>query len=90
MEPSWERDSDVPIDQGLLAQSSRIPTPIGGVSSSIDYAPSCLFVALYAVLIPVAIYRLCRKSSRNLILIFTLGLLGERYVSSTASPPLHS
>ena len=80
MELSWERDDDLRSHPELLAQSLRIPTPIGGVPSSIDYAPSCLFVALYAVLIPVAIYRLCRKSSRNLILIFTLGLLGERYV----------
>ena len=70
-------------DQSLLG--ALIPAPIGGVPAPLDYVPSYLFVALYALLVPVAVYRICAKRSRNLIVIFTLGLIVERYVISTIS-----
>ena len=67
-------------DEVLPPQLPVIPSPVGGTPSPTDFAPSCLFVALYALLVPLALYRICAKSSRNLIVVFTLGLLMERYV----------
>ncbi|RPD63939.1 hypothetical protein L227DRAFT_521180 [Lentinus tigrinus ALCF2SS1-6] len=64
--------------QVLPPQLPVIPSPIGGTPSPVDYAPSCLFLALYALLVPMALYRLCARSSRNLIVVFTLGLIVER------------
>ncbi|RDX44851.1 hypothetical protein OH76DRAFT_1408642 [Lentinus brumalis] len=67
-------------DQALPPQLPFIPSPVGGTPSPIDYAPSCLFVALYALLVPLALYRIFARSSRNLIVVFTLGLIVERIV----------
>ncbi|KAI0702927.1 hypothetical protein C8T65DRAFT_741412 [Cerioporus squamosus] len=67
-------------DQALPPQLSIIPSPVGGTPSPIDFAPSCLFVALYALLVPLALYRIFARSSRNLIVVFTLGLVVERIV----------
>ena len=67
-------------DQTYPPPLSRVPAPIGGVPSPLDYAPSCLFTTLYALLVPVALYRLCAPRSRNLIVVFTLGVIVERCV----------
>ena len=75
--------------QTLPPPLARIPAPIGGVPSELDFAPSCLFVALYASLVPIALYRLFARSSRNLIVIFSLGFLVERCVRAPSiHPPL--
>jgi hypothetical protein len=54
-----------------------------------DLAPSILFAALYGLLIPLFIYRLCRKRSRTAVLSGTVGFLVERSVLRSIIIYLH-
>ncbi|THH00013.1 hypothetical protein EW026_g2447 [Hermanssonia centrifuga] len=60
--------------------SHTFPAPIGGVPAQIDFAPSILFVILYAFLSILAIYRLARSSSRSLVLAGTVAFVVERII----------
>ena len=82
---AWAHFPGIDDDQALPSPLARFPAPIGGVPSAIDYAPSCVFVVLYALLVPVAVYRLCARGSRNLIVVFSLAFLVVRYVARRPS-----
>jgi len=56
------------------------PSPVGGVSLTPDYAPSILFVILYGSLIPVFVYRLSNRRSRNTLIVGTFIFSVERVV----------
>ena len=57
------------------------PAPVGGVPDSLDFAPSIVFAVLYALIAPIAIWRITHPRSRNTVLIGTTFFSVERYVS---------
>ncbi|KAF8893385.1 hypothetical protein BD779DRAFT_1435862 [Infundibulicybe gibba] len=57
------------------------PPLVGGFAVHADFAPSILFAALYLCLIPIYIYRLAKKQSRNTVILGTFGFIIERIVS---------
>ncbi|KAF9462282.1 hypothetical protein BDZ94DRAFT_1261516 [Collybia nuda] len=56
------------------------PTPVGGTLLQNDFAPSILFAVLYALLIPLMVYRAWDKRSRTLLLLGTAIFGIERVV----------
>ncbi|KAF9522656.1 hypothetical protein CPB83DRAFT_864127 [Crepidotus variabilis] len=54
------------------------PAPVGGTPLTIDFAPSIVFSALYGLLIPLMVYRMCGRRSRTTLLIGTLSFVVER------------
>ncbi|KAI0793241.1 hypothetical protein C8Q75DRAFT_713425 [Abortiporus biennis] len=67
------------------------PSPVGGVPLPLDYAPSVLFSVLYALLVPVMVYRQARKRSRNVVTIGTMGFaVGQIVVFALRAIQAHS
>lgn len=62
------------------------PTPVGGTLLPTDFAPSILFAVLYALLVPVMIYRAWDKRSRTTLLIGTAIFGIERYANRSHQP----
>ncbi|KAI0663965.1 hypothetical protein C8Q70DRAFT_905107 [Cubamyces menziesii] len=62
-------------------QVHEFPAPVGGAPFPIDFAPSILFVVLYALLIPVIIWRALDRRSRTIALLGTACLAIERVVT---------
>ncbi|KAI0326336.1 hypothetical protein GY45DRAFT_1329055 [Cubamyces sp. BRFM 1775] len=62
-------------------QAHEFPAPVGGAPFPIDFAPSILFVILYALLIPVIIWRVADRRSRTIALLGTACLAIERIVT---------
>ena len=54
------------------------PSPVGGVSSNDDFAPSILFAVLFGLLVPITVFRYSKENSRTLILFGTFGSSAER------------
>ncbi|KAH9916209.1 uncharacterized protein B0H18DRAFT_958911 [Fomitopsis serialis] len=54
------------------------PSPIGGIPFPHDFAPALLFTILYAIVVPVGIYRLISKRSRTLAIAGTVVFMIER------------
>ncbi|KAH9889390.1 hypothetical protein C8Q73DRAFT_654324 [Cubamyces lactineus] len=67
------------VDNGT--QVDEFPSPVGGAPFPIDFAPSILFAALYALLIPVIVWRAVDRRSRTVILIGTACLAIERVIT---------
>ncbi|KAH9935359.1 uncharacterized protein B0H18DRAFT_869142 [Fomitopsis serialis] len=64
----------------MSAQPTKFPSPIGGVPNPHDLAPSVIFAVAYAITIPLAVYRLTSKSSRNIFIIASAIFAVERVV----------
>ena len=60
--------------------TQAFPALVGGVPDSLDFAPSVVFVVLYALIAPIAIWRIAHPRSRNTVLIGTTFFSIERYV----------
>ncbi|KAH9935360.1 uncharacterized protein B0H18DRAFT_975521, partial [Fomitopsis serialis] len=58
----------------------KFPSPIGGVPNPHDLVPSVVFAVAYAITIPLAVYRLVSKSSRNVFIISTAVFAIERVI----------
>jgi len=56
------------------------PAPIGGTVLPDDFAPSILFAILYAILVPLMLYRILGRRSRCIILIGSILFSVERVV----------
>lgn len=63
-----------------LNSTFKIPSPVGGVPLSSDFAPSIIFAVMYGLLVPVIFYRLISPKSRNTLLIGTSTFAVERCV----------
>lgn len=63
-----------------MSSEVKIPSPVGGVPFSIDFAPSILFATLYAGLVGVGAWRLARRSTRTVVSIGNFMFVLERYV----------
>ncbi|PIL33526.1 hypothetical protein GSI_04149 [Ganoderma sinense ZZ0214-1] len=59
----------------------EFPAPVGGIPDALDFAPSIVFATLYAVLVPVAIWRISHPRSRTTVLLGTTFFSIERVVS---------
>ncbi|PIL33535.1 hypothetical protein GSI_04158 [Ganoderma sinense ZZ0214-1] len=59
----------------------EFPAPVGGVPDALDFAPSIFFAALYAILVPFALWRIVHPRSRNVVLIATTFFCIERAAS---------
>ncbi|KAI1791185.1 hypothetical protein LXA43DRAFT_889679 [Ganoderma leucocontextum] len=64
----------------------EFPSPVSGVPDAIDPAPSILFAVLYALMVPVVIWRMVHRRSRNGVLIGTSVFGIERYVTVYLHP----
>ncbi|KAM5543023.1 hypothetical protein V8D89_003407 [Ganoderma adspersum] len=60
--------------------TQEFPAPVGGVPDSLDFAPSIVFVVLYALIAPIAIWRIVHPRSRNAVLIGTTFFSIERII----------
>lgn len=49
----------------------NFPAPVGGLPLASDLAPSILFAVLYALLLPLTVYRIFDRRSRTVLLIGT-------------------
>lgn len=49
--------------------SSEFPSPIGGIPFPHDFAPALIFTILYALVVPLALWRMIAKSSRSLVIL---------------------
>jgi len=54
------------------------PSPIGGIPFPHDFAPALFFTILYAIVVPVGVYRLISKRSRTLAIAGTVVFMVER------------
>lgn len=61
-----------------MSSAILFPSPIGGVPSSIDYAPSVLFACLYGVLVLAGLYRMGHPATRTMVSIGTFIFVVER------------
>ncbi|PIL33537.1 hypothetical protein GSI_04160 [Ganoderma sinense ZZ0214-1] len=61
-----------------MASEYEFPAPVGGVPYPIDFWPSILFTILYALMLPVVIFRMLPPRSRNGVLISTTVFSLER------------
>ena len=59
----------------------EFPSPIGGVPLQFDFAPSVIASFLYALLVPIALWRIIRPTSRSGVLIGTTLFTIERYAA---------
>lgn len=58
----------------------NIPAPVGGTALPADFVPSIVFAVLYALVVPLMIYRVVlKRRSRTLLLIGTIIFSIERY-----------
>lgn len=64
-----------------MSSAILFPSPIGGVPSSIDYAPSVLFACLYGVLVLAGLYRMGHPATRTMVSIGTFIFVVERYAA---------
>lgn len=55
--------------------------PIGGFPSSADIAPTSAFIAVYACLVPLCIYRLSAPKSRNVVQLPIAAAVVERILN---------
>ena len=64
----------------------KFPSPIGGTPNTHDLAPSIVFIVLYALTIPLALYRVFNKKS--FVVFILAGAIGsiERYVPPILLP----
>ncbi|KZT71039.1 hypothetical protein DAEQUDRAFT_756077 [Daedalea quercina L-15889] len=67
----------------MSTEPTKFPSPIGGVPNPHDLAPSIIFVVAYAITIPLVVYRLASKNSRNLFIIATAAFSVERVMDFT-------
>ncbi|KDR75019.1 hypothetical protein GALMADRAFT_248864 [Galerina marginata CBS 339.88] len=58
----------------------NFPAPVGGTALPADFAPSIVFAVLYALLLPLMLYRLYKRRSRTTLLIGTITFSVERVV----------
>jgi hypothetical protein len=56
------------------------PTPVGGTPFPEDFAPSIVFAILYALLIPIMVFRVYDRHSRTTLLIGSVIFGVERQV----------
>ncbi|KAI0342025.1 hypothetical protein BDW22DRAFT_1358150 [Trametopsis cervina] len=63
-----------------MSSSVRFPSPIGGVPSEADFAPSIIFALAYAIISFGSLYRLARPRSRTIVTIGTLAHCIEHVV----------
>ena len=56
----------------------EFPSLVGGLPLPVDYAPSVLFACLYAIMVPVVIWRRIRPQSRSLVFLGTVFFSIER------------
>ena len=54
------------------------PAPIGGAPMDLDFAPSILYVVLYAFIVVLAVNRFARSSSRTFITFGSMAFAIER------------
>ncbi|KAI0369013.1 hypothetical protein BV20DRAFT_1113892 [Pilatotrama ljubarskyi] len=59
----------------------KFPVPVGGAPLDIDFAPSIVSCVLYALLVPLALFRLISRRSRSTVLLGTTGFTIERVAS---------
>ncbi|KAH9831253.1 uncharacterized protein C8Q71DRAFT_311686 [Rhodofomes roseus] len=64
----------------MSAEPTKFPSPIGGVPNQHDLAPAVVFAVAYAITIPLVVYRLTSKKSRNIFCIATAVFAIERVV----------
>ena len=75
--------SSFAFDMPVNSTTHEFPSPIGGVPFQVDFFPSILFACLYALLVPVVLWRIIHPRSRNGVLIGTTLFSIERYVPRT-------
>ena len=56
------------------------PAPVGGAPDALDLAPSIVFAILYALLVPIVLWRMVHPQSRTTVLLSTSFFSIERYV----------
>ncbi|TFK74055.1 hypothetical protein BDN72DRAFT_893501 [Pluteus cervinus] len=67
------------------------PSPVGGTFLFIDFIPSILFAGLYALLIPLIIYRAYDRTSRTTLLIGTvIFVIGHTVIYSLRAAAAHA
>jgi hypothetical protein len=54
------------------------PAPVGGLALPSDLAPSIVFAVLYALLLPLVVYRVFDRRSRTTLLLGTIIFSIER------------
>lgn len=59
----------------------EFPAPVGGVPDELDFAPSIVFAILYALMVPIAIWRVAHPRSRSIVLLGTSIFSIERLIS---------
>ncbi|KZT71040.1 hypothetical protein DAEQUDRAFT_157714 [Daedalea quercina L-15889] len=64
----------------MSTEPTKFPAPIGGVPNPHDLAPSVVFAVAYAVTIPLVVYRVASKKSRNFFIMGTAVFTVERIV----------
>ena len=61
-----------------MATVVHFPAPVGGTPLSADWVPSILFAVLYAMILPLTVYRMAHRRSRTLLLLGTVTFSIER------------
>lgn len=61
-----------------MAAVVHFPAPVGGTPLSADWVPSILFAVLYAMILPLTVYRMAHRRSRTLLLLGTVTFSIER------------
>ena len=56
----------------------EFPSLVGGLPLPVDYAPSILFACLYAIMVPVVIWRRIHPQSRSFVFLGTVFFSIER------------
>lgn len=70
----------------MSTEPQKFPSPIGGTPNTHDLAPSIVFIALFALTIPLALYRVFNKKSFVVFIIASaVGSIG-RYVPLILRP----
>jgi len=58
----------------------NFPAPVGGTAYPVDFVPSIVLAVLYAFLLPLMLFRMFKRRSRNILLIGTVTFSIERIV----------
>ncbi|KAH9913855.1 uncharacterized protein B0H18DRAFT_1147056 [Fomitopsis serialis] len=61
-----------------MSSEHKFPSPIGGIPFPHDFTPALIFTILYALTVPVAVWRMIDKRSRSLSYIGTVTFSVER------------
>ncbi|PCH43738.1 hypothetical protein WOLCODRAFT_18531 [Wolfiporia cocos MD-104 SS10] len=66
----------------MSANSSHFefPAPIGGVPFPLDFGPAVFFAVIYAICVPLVLFRLALPSSRTFVILGTMIFTVERIV----------